>query len=45
MGARVSDRIGAAPLLRIDEVHHRIALFPVAARGRAARESPGARCR
>jgi 2,3-dihydroxy-p-cumate/2,3-dihydroxybenzoate 3,4-dioxygenase len=28
MGARVSDRIGAAPLLRIDEVHHRIALFP-----------------
>jgi 2,3-dihydroxy-p-cumate/2,3-dihydroxybenzoate 3,4-dioxygenase len=28
MGARVSDRIGVAPLLRIDEVHHRIALFP-----------------
>lgn len=28
MNARVSDRIGAAPLLRIDEVHHRIALFP-----------------
>lgn len=28
LGARVSDRIGAAPLLRIDEVHHRIALFP-----------------
>ncbi len=27
MGARVSDRIGSAPLLRIDEVHHRIALF------------------
>ncbi len=26
--ARVSDRIGAAPLLRIDAVHHRIALFP-----------------
>ncbi|MGC0154393.1 VOC family protein [Chromobacterium vaccinii] len=26
--ARVSDRIGDAPLLRIDEVHHRIALFP-----------------
>ena len=26
--ARVSDRIGAAPLLRIDEVHHKIALFP-----------------
>lgn len=28
LGARVSDRIGAAPLLRIDEVHHRVALFP-----------------
>ena len=28
--ARVSDRIGAAPLLRIDAVHHRIALFPSA---------------
>lgn len=27
LSARVSDRIGAAPLLRIDEVHHRIALF------------------
>ena len=26
--ARVSDRIGAAPLLRIDAVHHSIALFP-----------------
>lgn len=26
--ARVSDRIGEAPLLRIDEVHHTIALFP-----------------
>ncbi len=26
--ARVSDRIGAAPLLRIDAVHHKIALFP-----------------
>jgi 2,3-dihydroxy-p-cumate/2,3-dihydroxybenzoate 3,4-dioxygenase len=26
--ARVSDWIGPAPLLRIDEVHHRIALFP-----------------
>ena len=26
--ARGSDRIGAAPLLRIDAVHHRIALFP-----------------
>jgi 2,3-dihydroxy-p-cumate/2,3-dihydroxybenzoate 3,4-dioxygenase len=28
MSARVSDRIGAAPLLRIDEIHHKIALFP-----------------
>lgn len=28
MGARVSDRIGEAPLLRIDEVHHKLALFP-----------------
>lgn len=26
--ARVSDRIGDAPLLRIDEIHHKIALFP-----------------
>ncbi len=26
--ARVSDRIGDAPLLRIDQVHHKIALFP-----------------
>ena len=26
--ARVSDRIGAAPLLRIDHIHHKIALFP-----------------
>ena len=26
----MSDRIGAAPLLRIDEVHHKIALFPSA---------------
>jgi 2,3-dihydroxy-p-cumate/2,3-dihydroxybenzoate 3,4-dioxygenase len=26
--ARVSDRIGDAPLLRIDDVHHAIALFP-----------------
>ncbi|MEP7275044.1 MAG: VOC family protein [Betaproteobacteria bacterium] len=31
--ARVSDRIGAAPLLRIDEVHHKIALFPSAHAG------------
>jgi 2,3-dihydroxy-p-cumate/2,3-dihydroxybenzoate 3,4-dioxygenase len=28
--AQVSDRIGDAPLLRIDEVHHTIALFPSA---------------
>ena len=28
LGAKVSDRIGDAPLLRIDEVHHKIALFP-----------------
>ena len=26
--ARVSDRVGDAPLLRINEVHHSIALFP-----------------
>lgn len=26
--ARVSDRIGDVPLLRIDEIHHKIALFP-----------------
>jgi 2,3-dihydroxy-p-cumate/2,3-dihydroxybenzoate 3,4-dioxygenase len=31
--ARVSDRIGAAPLLRIDAVHHRLALFPSAHAG------------
>jgi len=31
--ARVSDRIGDAPLLRIDEVHHTIALFPSAKPG------------
>ncbi|VFR32417.1 2,3-dihydroxy-p-cumate-3,4-dioxygenase (CmtC) [plant metagenome] len=33
LGARVSDRIGEAPLLRIDEVHHKIALFPSQRRG------------
>jgi 2,3-dihydroxy-p-cumate/2,3-dihydroxybenzoate 3,4-dioxygenase len=33
LGARVSDRIGDAPLLRIDEVHHKIALFPSAFAG------------
>jgi 2,3-dihydroxy-p-cumate/2,3-dihydroxybenzoate 3,4-dioxygenase len=27
LGARVSDRIGQAPLLRIDSVHHKVALF------------------
>jgi 2,3-dihydroxy-p-cumate/2,3-dihydroxybenzoate 3,4-dioxygenase len=31
--ARVSDRIGDAPLLRIDEVHHTIAMFPSAQPG------------
>lgn len=31
--ARVSDRIGDAPLLRIDEVHHTIALFPTTKAG------------
>lgn len=33
LGARVSDRIGAAALLRIDEVHHKIALFPSGSAG------------
>lgn len=28
LSARVSDWIGDAPLLRIDEIHHKIALFP-----------------
>ncbi|WP_326543096.1 VOC family protein [Pseudorhodoferax sp.] len=28
LSAKVSDRIGDAPLLRIDAVHHKIALFP-----------------
>ncbi|MEL1263019.1 VOC family protein [Pseudoxanthomonas putridarboris] len=31
--ARVSDRIGDAPLLRIDEIHHKIALFPTSRAG------------
>lgn len=31
--ARVSDWIGPAPLLRIDPVHHRIALFPASRHG------------
>lgn len=30
LSAKVSDRIGDAPLLRIDEVHHKLALFPSA---------------
>ncbi len=33
LGARVSDRIGDAALLRTDDVHHRIALFPAAHAG------------
>jgi 2,3-dihydroxy-p-cumate/2,3-dihydroxybenzoate 3,4-dioxygenase len=33
LSARVSDRIGEAPLLRIDEVHHKIALFPTTRAG------------
>jgi 2,3-dihydroxy-p-cumate/2,3-dihydroxybenzoate 3,4-dioxygenase len=33
LGARVSDRIGPAALLRIDEVHHKVALFPAARPG------------
>jgi 2,3-dihydroxy-p-cumate/2,3-dihydroxybenzoate 3,4-dioxygenase len=33
LGARVSDRIGPAALLRIDETHHKVALFPAARPG------------
>lgn len=33
LGARVSDRIGQAALLRIDEVHHSVALFPTTRSG------------
>ncbi|RDU98880.1 VOC family protein [Trinickia dinghuensis] len=33
LGAQVSDRIGDAPLLRIDEIHHKVALFPAAHHG------------
>lgn len=33
LSAKVSDRIGDAPLLRIDEVHHKIALFPTTRAG------------
>jgi 2,3-dihydroxy-p-cumate/2,3-dihydroxybenzoate 3,4-dioxygenase len=32
-GAKVSDWLGEAPLLRIDEVHHKIALFPSSRHG------------
>ena len=32
-GARVSDRIGDAALLRIDPVHHKVALFPTTRSG------------
>jgi 2,3-dihydroxy-p-cumate/2,3-dihydroxybenzoate 3,4-dioxygenase len=33
LGARVSDRIGEAALLRFDPVHHRVALFPTTRAG------------
>ncbi len=33
LSARVSDRIGDAALLRIDEIHHKIALFPTTRSG------------
>jgi 2,3-dihydroxy-p-cumate/2,3-dihydroxybenzoate 3,4-dioxygenase len=33
LGAKVSDRIGDAPLLRIDEIHHKVALFPTTRAG------------
>ncbi|MDR6855746.1 VOC family protein [Variovorax guangxiensis] len=33
LGARVSDRIGDAPLLRIDDVHHKVAMFPTTRSG------------
>jgi 2,3-dihydroxy-p-cumate/2,3-dihydroxybenzoate 3,4-dioxygenase len=33
LGARVSDRIGEAALLRIDPVHHKVALFPTTRSG------------
>jgi 2,3-dihydroxy-p-cumate/2,3-dihydroxybenzoate 3,4-dioxygenase len=33
MSAKVSDRLGNSPLLRIDQVHHKIALFPSAYAG------------
>lgn len=33
LGARVSDRIGDAALLRIDDVHHKVALFPTTRAG------------
>ena len=39
--ARVSDRIGDAALLRIDEVHHTIALFPANRAGDPAHQPSG----
>lgn len=33
LGARVSDRVGEAALLRIDPVHHRVAIFPTTRAG------------
>jgi 2,3-dihydroxy-p-cumate/2,3-dihydroxybenzoate 3,4-dioxygenase len=33
LGARVSDYIGPAALLRIDEIHHKVALFPATRSG------------
>jgi len=33
LSAKVSDRIGDAPLLRIDEIHHKVALFPSSSAG------------
>lgn len=39
--ARVSDRIGDAALLRLDEVHHTIALFPDGPSGHPAHQSSG----
>lgn len=33
LGARVSDRVGVAPMLRFDTVHHRVALLPAQAPG------------
>ena len=33
LGARVSDRIGTAPMLRFDQTHHRVALLPASRPG------------